>query len=314
MSHAKKIPWTARLVLWCAQQVHLFLKSFRALRAQSISTSMIIFMLSLSLALPGILHLLNKNVALLDFLHQDATQIHLFLADDLSETAQTNLINDLTSRSSIQQVTLVSKQQALTDFESLTGIQDAINYLDENPLTAMLQIAPAPHLKTIEAVSNLVSELSNLPEADQVKLNMQWLLQVQRAFEVAHVVMYSIAGLLLTVVLLIIYNSIKLSINHQQKQIRVMKLVGATDHFIRRPFLYAGSWYGCLAALLAWGIVNGLSYALEFFVHSIWMNSTFVLVGLSLQDLMMFILIAAFLGISAAYISVQQHLKYIAPS
>lgn len=311
--HSHHMPWSARLILWLNQHIKDIYKSLHAFNSESTSKCMIIVMLGLSLSLPAAMHVVTKNMQQLDFLQHNATQINLFLEDSITVQGQQQLQQDLLAHPQIQSIAYTSKEQALAEFAQSTHMKNALDALDENPLPATLAVQPIATLTTINDVSNLLSELSVLPEVNQARLNMTWLLEIQRALHILYAVTYTLSALLLSIVVLVMHNTVRLSISHQQHQIRVMKLVGATDSFIRRPFLYASLWYGFIAGLLAWLFINGLTYVFEGMLTTAWPTWTAQIKALNFSELSLLIGIAMTLGWIASFASLKKHLKNIHP-
>lgn len=309
----RAMPWSARCVLWLNQQAREAYQSLYALSSESISTWMIMLMLGLSLSLPSAMHVVTKNVQIFHFLQQEATQINLFLDPSINQEELSELEHHLTHHLQIEDVNYISQKQALNDFETSTGIQDLMQYLDQNPLPPVFVVQPQSDIKGMGQLSALVGELSIMPHVEQAKMNMNWLIEVQRVLDIIYTVVYSLSGLLLSVVLLIIHNTVRLSISHQKQQIKVMKLVGATDHYIRRPFLFACIWYGIVAGSLAWCTINLLTWVFKGYVSQDWPHYSQQIIGLDLQELSLLIGTAIVLGSTASYLSLKRYLGHIQP-
>ncbi|MCD8476320.1 MAG: cell division protein FtsX, partial [Shewanella fodinae] len=127
---------------------------------------------------------------------------------------------------------------------------------------------------------------------------------------------FGLAALLILAVVLVIGNTIRLAIMNRRNEIEVMKLVGATEAFIQRPFLYTGIWYGVIGGTLAWLIINLLVWFLSGAVTTFigLYGSNMQLQSLSFSELLQMVCAASFLGWLGSYLSVRQHLRAIEPS
>ena len=167
-----------------------------------------------------------------------------------------------------------------------------------------------------DAIGRLLSRLEALPDVEQAQLDMEWLQRLRSIYETGQRGI-SILGLLLSLsVLLVIGNTIRLAILNQQSEIRVIKLVGGTDTFIRRPFLYTGFWYGLLGGLVAWitllitmGLINGPINEL-----ASQYNSQFTLMWLSGTMMLVLPFTGMLLGVMGAWLAVGRHLSAIEPT
>lgn len=313
MSYSSHMPWSARVVLGINANYRDALQTLKGLFSGKVSTLMTLLMLGLSLSLPASIHIITKNLKLFDFLKQDAAQIHLFIKKETHDKLIRDLKNKLGQNSQVSQVEWVTKTQAIDDLKRYAGLDDALSYLETNPLPDVLIVHPKRTMRSVDEVSQLMSELAQIPTVDKARLNMQWLIETQRAFDIMYVILYTLSLLLLGIVTLVIHSTIRLSIHHQAHTIRVMKLVGATDQFIQRPFLYTGVWYGFLASLIAWCTVNILGLMVEALINDTWGFATIDLKMLNHVECFTLFCAASFLGWIASYSSVRRHLKQIEP-
>ncbi|NOQ94028.1 MAG: cell division protein FtsX [Methylophaga sp.] len=295
-------------------QVMLF--SLGQLWRQPLSSMMTIIVIGIALALPAGLYVLLDNVKQVSDQWDDATQISLFLQQDVSPERATKLTSQLKQWPQITNTHYQSSNQSLEEFRQLSGLGTLLDSLPSNPLPAIIIIQPNENDLRPDAIGSLLARVEALPEVEQAQLDMEWLLRLRSINKTVERGI-SILGLLLSLsVLLIIGNTIRLAILSRQSEIRVIKLVGATNAFVRRPFLYTGFWYGILGGLMAWltltlslslinSPVNELAklYSSQFTLH--WL-SALLLVLLPATGLV--------LGVLGAWISVGRHLSSIEPS
>lgn len=203
----------------------------------------------------------------------------------------------------------------MKEFAALSGFADALSLLSQNPLPPVLELVPAEAARTAEAAEQLLTRLSGLPAVEQAKLDLQWLGRLNRISDLIRHALLSFGGLMLVGVLLTVANTMRLNILGRRAEIEVMKLVGATDAFIQRPFLYMGLWYGLIGGMLAWWLTEVLVLWSEAQVQALaaLYHSDFRLGGLGLGDSLGLLMLAAVLGVVAARLSVWRHIRQIEP-
>jgi len=283
---------------------------------QPFSSLMTIAVIGIALALPAGLFVLLQNVNNVSDQWDDASQISLFLQQDLSDTKLKQLNTDLVAWPQIGKTNFQTADQSLSEFRELSGLGHLLDTLPDNPLPPVITLYPADENMPAEEITALLTKLAALPEVEQAQLDMEWL-QRLRSINKLLARGISLLGLLLSLsVLLVIGNTIRLAILNRQSEIKVMKLVGATDSFIRRPFLYTGFWYGFIGGIFAWltlllamsmltAPINELAsqYASDY--HLLWFTSL-LLLYLPLTGLL--------LGILGAWLAVSRHLHAIEPN
>jgi cell division transport system permease protein len=280
------------------------------------SSVMTVLVLGISLTLPATLHLFVKNAQLISNQWDSASEISLYLKPSTSEKSAQRLVQRLNLYPDVAKVHYISAKQALDDFKALSGFGEALDYLSTNPLPATLLVTPTKRASQYQASEALLNKLVSEREVDQGKLDLEWLSRLKAITDLIEDVVFGLASLLCLSVVLIIGNTIRLAILNQQDAIAVMKLVGATDSFIQRPFLYAGIWYGILGGFIATLFVALLA---QFFTGALikltqLYQSNFILVGLSLSEMLLLILFAVVLGLAGSYLSVRKHIRSIEPT
>ena len=281
-----------------------------------VASVMTILVLGISLTLPTTLHLFVKNAEKITQQWQSASEITLFLKLSTSEKSAQNLLQKLRLYPEISKVKYISAEQALNEFKILSGFGQALNYIDKNPLPATILVTPTKRAGQADTAKKLLAKLEKQREVAQGKLDLEWLTRLEAMAKLIQDIVVSLAFLLCLSVVLIIGNTIRLAILNQKEAIAVMKLVGATDQFIQRPFLYSGMWYGVFGGLfaiiaeilLAQYLTSAMNKLTELY------NSNFVLQGLEFSESIWLILFAIILGLVGSYISVLQHIRLIEPT
>ncbi|TPH15696.1 permease-like cell division protein FtsX [Litorilituus lipolyticus] len=277
---------------------------------------MTIFVLGISLALPATLHLFVKNAQHVSEQWDSASQITLFLKLSTSEKSGQNLVNRLKLYPEIATVHYISAEQALKEFKILSGFGQSLEYLDKNPLPATVLVTPTQRSSQAQAANELLAKLLKEREVEQGKLDVEWLTRLEAMARLIEDIVVGVALLLCLSVVLIVGNTIRLAILNQKDAIAIMKLVGATDSFIQRPFLYSGAWYGIFGGLLSCVAVAVLAEYLTGAIAELTdlYNSSFELQGLVFNEILTLIGFAILLGLLGSYISVRQHIRAIEPN
>lgn len=314
-----KISLMGRISAAIRQHIQQLFSSFADLWKTPFSTLMTIFVLALALSLPSVFHLIYKNAESVTEQWDGASEISLFLTKDISERRIQVLINKLALYKDIDSVTYISPHQALEEFKEISSFSSALNYLDENPLPAVLVVVPTKEAMTTAGSKLLVAKLQDEKERGQgidlVRADLEWIEKLQAILELLVDIVASIAALLLISVLLIVSNTIRLNILNQRDAIEVLKLVGATNSFIQRPYLYVGAWYGLLGGLIAWLLTLGMVTWLKSGIQSLMglYELQFSVSVLSLEEVGILLAVATALGFVASFISVKQYLVKIEP-
>lgn len=313
---SNKLGFSARFADWVIRHVQQGVGSLGDLWRTPFTSVMTVLVLGISLTLPATLHLFVKNAKTVTEQWDSASEITLFLKLSVSEKSAKQLVQRLSLDPDVAKVKYISADQALKEFKVLSGFGDALEYLDDNPLPATVLVTPTQRASQAEAAGELLLKLEKERDVEQGKLDLEWLTRLQAMAELIEDIVIGLALLLCLSVVLIIGNTIRLSILNQKDAIAVMKLVGATDAFIQRPFLYAGIWYGILGGLVACFCVYVLATYLMFALQNLTLlyHSNFVLEGLTFSESLYLILCAVLLGFSGSYISVRKHIKSIEPT
>jgi cell division transport system permease protein len=277
---------------------------------------MTVFVLGISLALPATLHLFVKNAQQVSEQWDSASQITLFLKLSINDKSAQNLVKRLKLYPEVSDVHYISAKKALKEFKILSGFGRSLEYLETNPLPATVLVTPTKRSSQSDAANELLAKLTQEREVDQGKLDLEWLTRLEAMANLVKDIVTGVALLLCVSVVLIVGNTIRLAILSQQDAIAIMKLVGATDSFIQRPFLYSGVWYGIFGGVLSWLAVSLLAYYLTSAIGEIadLYQSDFQLQGLAFSETLMLIAFAVLLSLTGSYISVRKHIRAIEPN
>jgi cell division transport system permease protein len=269
--------------------------------------------IGIALALPTAFYLFVKNASAVSEGWDGAPRISLYLNKAVDSNTVVALEKELELRDAIAAVHHITPEQALKEFRSLSGIGDALEALPDNPLPTVLVV----HLAVAGAarIEALAKEFKELEAVDLAQIDLEWVKRLYAIVQLAHRGVILVAVLLGMGILLIVGNIIRLDILSRQEEIQVTKLIGATDGFIRRPFLYGGLWYGLFGGLIAWVLV-AITFALLTepvrYLASLY-GSEFELLKLKFPLILALIGIGGGLGLLGSWLAVDRHLNRIAP-
>lgn len=287
--------------------------SARRLLQAPASSLITLFVVAVALLLPALLFGLNNNLASLLDGFQDNAQVTLYLQDGISETAGQEVSDNLLTRNDIDGAYYVSPSQALGEFSAASGLEDLLQEMIANPLPAAIVLSPAD--VSPRAVDELAAQLQELPEVDVVQVDSLWL---QRLAAISNLV--SVIGSVLTVIVIlglffVVGNTIKLAIESRKAEIRVIKLIGGSDMYAARPFLYTGLLYGLgggiMATLLQGIVLTTFNSNLEVLMQLY--ESNFQLRGFGFMSALFIVATGAAIGWVAALMASLRHIRAINP-
>lgn len=297
------------------RHVQVMLSSLGELWRQPVATTMTLLVIGIALLLPAGLYVILKNVEQVSGEWQHANRISLFLQNEMPDKRGEQLAEQLLTWPDITEASFQSAQQSLNEFREISGLKSLLDTLPKNPLPAVIIIEPEEN-QPQEATEALLERLAALPEVDLAQLDMQWLQRLRSINETGQRGITILAILLSLSVLLVIGNTIRLAILNRQTEIRVIKLVGGTNAFVRRPFLYTGMWYGLLGGVLAWItlLISLLIISGPIDELAALYDSQFKLRWFAGQMLFALPLCGLLLGVMGAWLAVSRHLNAIEPS
>jgi cell division transport system permease protein len=303
------------LSIWFTRHLQALLSSLGRLTRSPLSTFMTVAVLSIALAFPAGLKLLLDNAQRLSGGLDNSSNISIFLKQDIKSSQYDALKRQLMLKESIATLQLITPEEALEEFRNNSGFAEALDALDSNPLPAVMVISPSAAFSNPQSAKELVAELRTLPEVDIAQLDLEWLQRFHAITEIAARGVLLLASLLALAVLLIIGNTIRLEIQNMKEEIEITKLIGGTNAFIRRPFLYTGFWYGILGGILAWILISVNMWLLTEPVKKLagLYHSSFTLTSIDAFSLMVLIASSALLGLFGSWIAVARHLHAIEP-
>lgn len=266
-----------------------------------------VLVLAVALSLPALLYVVLDNVRVLAGAVEGQAQLSLFLKLDVDEKTQRALASRIEARADVARVQVITRDAALAEFRAQSGYAEALELIDGNPLPGVLVVQP----KQVADAEPLRAALAKEKNVDSVQLDSAWLQKLSAILVIGERLAQALAAAFVLAVLLVVVNSIRLAVENRRDEILVSRLVGATDAWVRRPFLYTGLWFGLAGGLLSAALVSGLVFWLDGPVARLaaLYGSTFELHGPGLVGLPLLVIAGALLGVAGAWLAVGRHLK-----
>ena len=314
---AEKRTVGARLSGWFERHLQTLLASLGRLVRAPFGTALTIGVIGIALALPASLGILVSNARALSGGWEHALDLTLYLKPSLPDHDATQLTERIASRPDVATARLVTATEGLAEFRRWSGLGPALDALKDNPLPAAIVVRPrfVADAGDATALAGLADALRALPGVDQVQLDTEWARRFTSILDALRRVVTMLAIALAIAVLLVVGNTIRLDIDTRRVEIEVTKLVGGSDGFVRRPFLYGGFWYGLGGGLLAVLLTEAIALALEGPVARVASAyaSSFRLAGLDATAVLVLMAGGAVLGWLGAWLSATRHLRAIEP-
>lgn len=291
------------------------LGSLGRLARQPLASLLTVAVIGIAMALPAGLDVLVNNARALSAGWASAVDFSVYLEPGQPLARAETLAAEARGQADIVAVEVISAEEALAQLSRFTGMQAALEALDDNPLPHTLVVRPRPGLSA-EAVSRLADGFESLEGIDLVQLDTAWVERFLAIVDIARRASGITLLLLGFAVVVIVGNTIRLDIENRRSEIEIMKLIGGSDGFIRRPFLYGGLWYGVIGGLLAVVFNASALLALAGPVQRLagLYNADFALQGPGLTGLGVLVGGGALLGWLGAWVATSRHLRDIEPT
>lgn len=288
-------------------------RSLYELTQRPLGNLLTLAVISVALTLPACLYLVGKNLSVAADSMSASSQINVFLVEQTPEARIMVMKDEVEGWSEIQQVEYISSQQGLADMSEHAGLEQALSILSDYALPAVLVITPTTDNNA--DLQLLTTKLQSLPAVTDVRMDEDWLERISAIKHVAMGLAVALGVLMLGAVFLIVGNTLRFNIMEHKEEIKVMKLIGATDSFILRPYLYTGMWFGGLSAISAWILTAAVTILLNGAVEDLanLYDSPFRLIGMNWDETVVLLVIGTLLGLIAAKLSTQRHLREIEP-
>lgn len=298
-----------------SQHAQAVLNSFNLLLKKPLTTMMTVLVIAITLVLPALFWVLVDNMNQLTLKWQQGGHISLYLKSSLTVAETSDFLQQVQKTVGVGSASLKSATEGLLELQQQEGMQDIMGFLPDNPLPAVIEVVPAMNSLNPQQLEALSLALKAFPQVEQAKLDLQWVNRLQAILGLMSTMAYGLIILLALAVLLIIGNTLRFAIYHRQEEIQVLKLIGANDSFILRPFLYSGVWYGFAGAVFAILLLNIFILSLTIVINKLAAayDMHYSLIGLSLRQMALVLFVAILLGWLSACFSVRRQLSAIEP-
>ena len=304
---------------WRSYKAHhrtTFLTTLQKMLGEPLQTTLTVVVIAIALALPSVMFLALHNVQQLSGGFGSSAQITVFVKKDTNSQQIKQLGTELNDLPEVASTAFISADQALEEFKVLSGFGSALQYLDDNPLPAVFLVQPETSgAAGLQQTQELVKAIGQLTAVEDIQVDMLWIQRLATMTEVSKKLVLAMGIALSIGVLLVIGNTIRLAIQNRREEIIVVKLVGGTDAYVRRPFLYTGLLLGLFGGILASILLLGsfLWIGQSVAVLANLYQSQFQLMGPGLTGISALCSLGALIGLMGAWLAVMQNLRAIEP-
>jgi cell division transport system permease protein len=306
----------AALAGWVERHLQTAVASLGRLVRSPVGSLLTCSVIGIALVLPASLEVLLENTHRAASGFDGALDLTVYLKPSLSPHEAEQLAERIGARGDIGSARFISAAEGLAEFRHWSGLGAAVDALGANPLPAAVVVRPRPSdARDEQAADRLGTALRAVPGVDTVELDVTWVRRYSAVVTALQRTVSVVALLLALTVLLVVGNTIRLDIDARRAEIEVVKLVGGSDGFVRRPFLYEGVWVGLCGGVIAWVVLEGLVLIIGGPIGRVAAayGSPFVLHGPSLTLSAQVVLGGALLGWVGAFLATGRHLRTIEP-
>lgn len=302
---------TGPIRAWFHQQKNAIRFSLNRLWYNPASTWITLAAIAIALSLPTSLHLLLNNMQTLTDDKREVPTITVFMKQSISEQRTIDRAELLKELPEVSDVRVITREEAIEDFKQISGFAETLETLPENPLPHTLILTPKlAFLDSDEAVTEFSDKLNAYPEVSNIQVDIEWIKKLRSILNIADRIVLVVSVLLGLTMLLVIGNTIRLDIENRKEEITVTRLIGATNTYIRRPFILGGFWLGLFGGVISLVIVH---FALLFLITPVnelarEYGSNFTLHGIDLVMTLQILVLSSLLGIIGAWLAVSQYL------
>ena len=295
------------------QSVYVLRAVLADLMKRKFATLLTVLVIAVSLTIPTVSYLLWKNIHHATTQFYPESELTVYLHKNLSEEDANLVVEKIRQQEGVESLNYISRQESLNEFRHWSGFSEELDVLDDNPLPAVVMIKPTKAFNESQQRNELRENLDKIKGVQEVRLDNDWLEKLTAlTWLVAHVAIFCTV-LMAVAVFLVIGNSIRADVYSNQSNIEVMKLLGATDQFILRPFLYTGmiyaalgGFFACIFSSLTIGYFTGaVKYVTDIFaVH-------FNLNGLGLVEFLFLLVVCVIMGYIGAWLSATRYIRLL---
>ncbi len=292
------------------RQGRVLITTAKRLMATPLATLLTIAVIAISLALPATFFCSVISLQDVGLSWRGNTVVTVYLEQSMDDAAGAVLTQEMAAREDIRHANHISKEQAAADFAQWTGFEELLSSLDENPLPGAIVIEPAIDLSDVKAAESLAVNLLAIDGVESADMDVQWLERLNAVLRLLNTGIAIVASLLAIAVIITIGNTLRLDVQARREEIAVAQLVGASDNFVQKPFLFTGLLYGFVGGLLA-ALLTTLAIALlnsPVAALAAEYQSSFRLSGLGVSGFFALLASGTLLGLCGAWLTVRQHI------
>ncbi|WP_109128846.1 permease-like cell division protein FtsX [Aggregatibacter segnis] len=295
------------------QSVYVLRAVLADLLKRKFATLLTVLVIAVSLTIPTVSYLLWKNIHHATTQFYPESELTVYLHKNLSEEDANLVVEKIRQQEGVESLNYISRQESLNEFRHWSGFSEELDVLDDNPLPAVVMIKPTKAFNESQQRNELRENLDKIKGVQEVRLDNDWLEKLTAlTWLVAHVAIFCTL-LMAVAVFLVIGNSIRADVYSNQANIEVMKLLGATDQFILRPFLYTGmiyaalgGFFACIFSSLTIGYFTGaVKYVTDIFAVSFNLN------GLGLVEFLFLLVVCVIMGYIGAWLSATRYIRLL---
>lgn len=238
-----------RLIIYMQHHRRAFIDAITELKQQALGSLLTILVITVTLALPfSLLSILKgfKNIG------NNAKPFFSVYINNPAANQIPELTAQLTQLTNADAIQYISPQQGLKEFTQFTKTQNLLKQLPQNPLPGVFVITPSLNQSSAAAIQGVVDKIKSLPSISSVQFNTTWVTRLYTLLQFARRFSYALTAVFGIGILLIIGNTIRLTTEKNQENIQIMRLLGATKSFIRRPILYKALIISIISGVFAW--------------------------------------------------------------
>ncbi|MBW4934822.1 permease-like cell division protein FtsX [Marinobacter sp. F4206] len=314
-ANTSRAPWRQQAESYLNHHRKVARDSAERLWRTPVASLMTWTVMGVALALPVALLLLLASLEGVSAGWESSARLTAYLELEVPLEDARALSEEIGGDGRVAEVELVNRADALSEFRASSGLEDALDYLEDNPLPHTLLITPEEGARSEAGVEGLLRFVQEMEGIERVQVDLGWLQRLNAMTDLLARAVWALSLLLAAAVVLVIGNTVRLAIENRRDEILVAKLVGGTDAFVRRPFLYTGAWFGLGGGIVAWVLLQLSLWWLSGPIERLagLYRSEFSLNGLSFDGALALIIAAMLLGWLGAWVAVKRHLDDIEP-
>lgn len=312
-ARTQRVSWKNRYHAWRRHHRQVGSESLQRIRKHPIASGLTMLAIAISFVLPAMLWLAMSSVNALDGRLDDGSQMTLYMTPGTDNNVVERTAEQVRQTKDVIKVSVITADEGLAEFQKTLGLSLSSGQLHDNPLPAALIVTPQQ--RDASDIQALSAKLKALPGVDEVRMDLAWLQRLKAVKGLGNRLVMALGVLFGFGVVLIVGNTVRLSVESRRHEIEVITLLGATQGFVRRPFLYTGAWYGAgggLLALLLLTLGRGwLSAPIRALAESY--GSQYTLPGPGFSGSLLLFTCSILLGLLGAWVAVSHHWARIRP-